>query len=274
MFRFRKLYMDLVDPSGRVCIAYAAELRTLGLRRRFGGIELYSPGGEREVHRAIEVRWTSSGDELEIQGRFTDGWFSIRHRATPCGWNPEGEACNGLSWRVLGARANAVAKLERCGAARELVGLGYADWVELTKPARFLGLSRVEWGRFHLPDTTFVFSRIHTARGNSWQRALAIQANECNETTEVTIEDNAGLLVCESGENEFVLEAVSVLHDGPVIDTERMPGVLERHLSEFIVGPATERRVVGRTRRSASRSDSPLGWGIAESVRFGHIEAG
>lgn len=261
--------MDLVDASGGVCIAYAAELRTLGLRRRFGGIELYGPSGVREVHRAIDVSSTSEGDGCEIRGDFADGQFSMRHLAVEPGWKPAGApACKGLSWHVLGARARAVVELARGGATRRFAGTGYSDWVELTKPTRFLGLSRLEWGRFHLPDRTFVFSCVRKADGETWQRTLSITGENRLESAQVTLEDTSGSLVCRGSGAELVLSSPRVLHDGPVFDAERLPGTLERRLSELITGPAEERRIVGRTRDSPSKSESSLGWGIAESVRF------
>lgn len=262
--------MDLVDASGGVCIAYAAELRTLGLRRRFGGIEVYGPSGAREVHRAANVSFTCTGDDCEIRGDFADGGFSIRHLVTEAGWKPAGAPpCEGLSWHVLGARAHAVVELTRGGTARTFAGTGYSDWVHLTKPTRLLDLSQLAWGRFHLPDGTFVFSAIRTADGATWQRALSITGKSRLETTEVALEEAPNSLVYRSGSSELVLSSPRVLHDGPVLDAERLPGTLERRLSELVTGPAEERRIVGRTRASSSKSESSLGWGIAESVHFG-----
>jgi hypothetical protein len=271
--------MDLVDADGNVCIAYAASLRTLGLVRHFGGIELYAPNGDREVHRATSVRWSKNEGVIEIRGAFatprspqrgTDGWFLIRHHLTEGGWDPTGDpACRGLAWRVLGARAAAVVELTRNGSAKHFSGLGYSDWVDMTRPTRRRGRAKVEWGRFHLPDGTFVYSRIANERGDSWQRALSIRSGHRVETTSVALEGDTASLVCRSERTELVLGPTRVLHDGPVLDAERLPGAFERRMSELMTGPAAERRVVGRARRSVSTSASALGWGIAESVRFG-----
>jgi hypothetical protein len=270
VYRFQKLYMDLVDADGSVCIAYAADLRALGLSQHFGGIELYAPNGVREIHRATRVRWSKTNDSVEIRGDFADGWFLVRHRLTERGWDPAGSpACRGLSWCVLGARATAVVELARNGSAKRLSGTGYSDWVDVTRPTRLLGLAQVEWGRFHLPDGTFVYSRIRNERDETWQRALSIRAGSRIETTLVGLENRERSLVCKSDRTELVFSPTRVLHDGPVFDAERLPGAFERRVSELITGPAAERRVVGRVRRSGSPGSSALGWGIAESVRFG-----
>lgn len=262
--------MDLVDGNGNVCIAYAAKLHALGFTRNLGGIELYRPNGERQVHRATTARWSRDRDSIEIRGAFAQGGFLVRHRLTEGGWEPAGDPISRwLSWRVLGARATAVVELTRNGRTERFSGTGYSDWVEITRPMRLLGVARVEWGRFHLPDGTFVYSRILNERGVSWQRALSIGSGNRSETTSVALEGNATLLVCRSERTELELSLTRVLHDGPVLDAERLPGAFERHVSELITGPATERRVVGRARRSASVGGPDLGWGIAESVRFG-----
>jgi hypothetical protein len=139
---------------------------------------------------------------------------------------------------------------------------------------RLLGVAGVEWGRFHLPDSTFVYNRILNEQGQSWQRALSIASGNRTETPSVALEEDATSLVCRSERTEVVLSSTRVLHDGPVLDAERLPGAFERHVSGLVTGPATERRVVGRARRSTSVGGSELGWGIAETVRFGAAAAG
>ena len=270
MYRFQKLYMDLVDADGNVCIAYAASLDTLGFVRHFGGIELYAPNGAREIHRATAIRWSAEQGVIEIRGAFTDGSLLVRHHVTEAGWDPTGDpVCRGLSWRVLGARAAAVVELTRNGSAKHFSGIGYSDWVDMRRPTRWLDLAKVEWGRFHVPDGTFVYSRIANEHGESWQRALSIRSGNRIETTSVTLEGDAASLVCRSERTELVLSPTRVLHDGPVLDAQRLPGAFERRMSELMTGPAAERRVVGRARRSATTGGSALGWGIAESVSFG-----
>jgi hypothetical protein len=262
--------MDLVDGHGNVCIAYAAELRVLGLRFGFGGIELYSPSGARAIHRASDVIWSMTSDACEIRGSFADGAFALRHRPTESGWDPGGApACRGVSWRVLAARASAEAEVRRNGAPRHFSGTGYSDWVALERAPRWLGLSQVEWGRFHLPDGTFVYNRIRTERGATWQRALSIQAGKRVETASVALESDASSFVCRSERIEIALSSSRTLHDGPVLDSERLPSAFERRIGELVTGPARERRLVGRARRTTSPAEDSLGWGIVEAVRFG-----
>jgi hypothetical protein len=91
VYRFQKLYMDLVDADGNVCITYAAELHALGFSRNLGGVELYRPNGDRQVHRATSARWSRDRDSVELRGSFDQGEFLVRHCLTEGGWEPAGD---------------------------------------------------------------------------------------------------------------------------------------------------------------------------------------
>jgi len=275
MFRFRKLYVDLVTADGTVCVAYLARLHVLGVRTTHAGVEIYGADGKREVirARALSHRLDAARGEIVLSLDVPGGPFVLTQGAVHGPWAPSGPSpCRGLSWRVLAARTAAHARW--LGAeGRELHGLGYADWVEIERPTRLLRLSRLRWGRVHLPDATVVFNAVHLRSGESWQRSACWSAGGPIESTGLSMAFHAGQLDLAWRGRRVRIEPVRTLHAGEPIDPSRFPGAIERLVSNAITGPAEEERCLGRA-RWLEESSAAHGWALHETVRFGAAASG
>jgi hypothetical protein len=197
-FRFQKLYADLVAEDGTVCITYLAWLEVLGSRRTFAGLELYSPDGKREVFRArprsYVVDDTGIAVELDVRG----GTFRLRQKSLHCGWLPSGASAHpAIDWSVLTARAKSVGDLCVDASRSQWQGIGYADLVELRRPARTLGLDLLQWGRLHLDDETIVFNSVRLRSGEQWKRVALCSAARARERCDFALShvDGATMLM-------------------------------------------------------------------------------
>jgi hypothetical protein len=267
-FRCSKLYADLVTADGTVCVAYLAWLDAWGLRRAFAGVELYWPGGRREILQArpqAEHDAFASGD-LRLSFDVPGGPFELEYATVHGAWTPDGEPPGGaLRWGVKVARAEAVARWRGDRARPELRGIGYADWVEMDCPPRRLGLRLLRWGRVHGPDATLVFNAVDFRSGRSWRRAARWSGGERADWSAFGIEGAPAEVVDLPGSpGALAIDKGRPLHVGDAIDRGRFPGALARMVSSAVTGPAAEQRSLDRARWSDGAS-----WALHEAVRFG-----
>lgn len=264
-FRFRKLYADLVADDGTVLIAYATWTVLGRFRTRRGGIELYAADGQRMVSHAGGPPEVAHGVDgaVEMRLRLPSGAFVLRLGMEHGGWRPVGAApADGLDWWVEVARARAEARWLN-GSRAPLTGIGYADWVELGRPPRRLGLRTLRWGRVHAGDETVVFNALELT-GGVWQRAARWRGgrlvDEC-DSVQVRREDDTAVLVrLGDGRWKRLLTTERVLHAGAALDGDRFPRATERVVTRLLSGSIEETRCLARV---------PGGWGLHESVRFG-----
>ena len=169
-FRFEKLYADLVTDDGTVCVAYIAWLDVLGARSSHAGFELYA----RRASRVVRAKnWTLRADNetSSSSSKFRAVRLSF-DRAPRTGRGFLGPSAHpSLRWSVRSARAAADAQWNGDPKRPRLRGIGYADWVELKRPTRSLGLQHLRWGRMHLPDKTVVFNEVRFRSGTASGRA-------------------------------------------------------------------------------------------------------
>jgi hypothetical protein len=267
-FRFRKLYADLVAGDGTVCIAYLAWLDVWGVETRFAGLELYTPDGHRKVVRARPHRHLVDGARVEIELELPDGRFVLRGRSRLGAWQPCGDHVDAaLDWSVLAARTESAATLGSGRDSRFLFGVGYADWVELRRPPRALGLDLVQWGRVHLGDETVVFNAVRMRSGHTWKRAAHWSSAGLRESMDFgPPTGHRGMLSLPWQDvGSLVLGPARTLHAGNPIDSLRFPGTVERAISAWIAGPAIEERRVAQVHRDGTGP----GWAVHETVQFG-----
>jgi hypothetical protein len=263
MFRYRKLYTDLVTESGSVCVGYVSWLRILGFELVSGGYEWYPAGGERIVRRAQGPITASFADPRSIDICFaaSQGPFRLSLRSPSAMANNDTQHLTPhLSWRIVTARADARAFGLPGG---EHAGSGYADYVEMTRPPRSLGLKMVEWGRGHGAADSFVFTRATFVDGKVFRFALS--SGKCSPRLELVRSQEAelGLRLAEA---EITLRNERVLHSGGALDAERFPDRTERAFSRLCSGPIHETRWLGRARFPGGHT----GLALHEQVLVGH----
>jgi hypothetical protein len=252
LFRFEKLYADLVSADGTVCVAYVTRLDILDWHREWAGLERYDPDGSRTVRRARGVVVSRSDRELRITLDLPSGLFLLQQEIRSGSWQPSGPPPSPhVSWAVEVGRAHARATWYEGGAARSLTGCGYADRVVLDRPPRALGLSHLRWGRAHLPESTVVWNALTPREGPAWQRSMCWRDGE-------------------NGRESLALPALPlrrerVLHEGRALDPSRFPSRGERWLTRLLSGEVVEQRQL-------SRVDGG-GWALHECVTFGRHAA-
>jgi hypothetical protein len=256
-FRFEKLYADLVTPEGAVCIAYIAHLDAWGLASAHAGLEIYWPDGRREVVHGrpfTDPKCLDYARAIELRFDVPGGPFVLRYRVIHGAWAPPGEpTADGLRWSVKVARAEAEGRWMNDPARPVLRGTGYADWVEIDRPLRAIGLRRVRWGRVHFPDSTLVFDAVDLRGGRTWQRAARWSS------------DTAVDVPCPP---PLDFHPVRALHVGDAIDAARFPRTLDRAVSIAMTGAAVEERRLDRARDHDSTGGGEA-WALHEEVRFG-----
>ena len=268
-YRFQKLYADLIAEDNTVCIAYMAETRLFGSVYPHAGLELYRPDGRREVFHA--TCWRDAPPRLnrlhfDVPGGPFVYDFDVEHGA----WTPPASLADGLDWSVRFARAEAEARWLGNPARPHLRGIGYADWVDLRRLPRRLGLRRLDWGRIHWPNqTTFLFNAIHfrdspTAYRTAWWSPGGFFASE-HHFAVIEATDAMHLMLPDE---VITLRPVRVLHQGPALDPTRFPHRLERLVARATAGPVRETRWLSRAEGSSLPS-SEAGWAIHERVYFG-----
>ncbi len=281
-FCFRKLYADLVTEDGTVCITYLAWVEAWGLRSAFGGVELYSPAGTREVLRARPPAAlpVPGGDGLPVELRleFPDGAFTLLYEPVHPPWTPVGAApLPGLDWSVRVPRGTVRGRWSGALARPDLTGTGYVDWVELRRPTRWLGVRELEWGRVHLPESTLIFTGVRSRSDAWWRRVahwpdLGYGAPLVMDDFDRADRENAVRIAFPRQDGpvlpDFVLQPERVLHGGSAIDPARSPGFFERLAFRLVTGPSDETRWISRA-RLAEGADTIAGVALHEVVRFG-----
>lgn len=266
-YEFRKLYADVVDDSGRVAVLYLTYVRLAGVWSGRASVELYTPDGQRTLMHATEpaalIDTNAALTDIPSEVSLPNGVFRLELEPALGAWQPaRPPPADALHWHVMAARTGALARWP----GGELSGVGYVDWVHITKPTRLLGLHELLWGRAHLPDRTVVFEHLTTVGGNQWDVGIEWHLDESAPRKlagPVRLDAGGHGLIPLSGES-LKLTPDRVLHDGDAFDPERVPRVVDRLACEMLGGRTTETRWLGRAH---------LGGVVApclyERVRFG-----
>ena len=275
-FRLRKLYADIVGKDGTLVIAYATEVQAFGLSQAPSGIEYYSANGDRLIQRGLCL---SSVDEILDAGSHKDFAFEVdgdRVELTTqplhCGFSPACPDELGFRWQCLHAKNESTLR-RSSDQPSQLEGIGYIDYVELTRAPRALRLSTLDWGRLHLQGGSIVFTKVTRTRGAEFAAACIWRDDQEKpvQITEFHLEhpDAAPLqlrLQTPQGEVIATLMPERVLHHGGAADNARFPSLVERAFYSLIAGPINESRWLSRVHCDALGN----GWAVHESVRFSH----
>ncbi|HEY6080502.1 MAG TPA: hypothetical protein VIW29_16930 [Polyangiaceae bacterium] len=264
MFRYRKLYTDVVTPSGSVCVGYASWLRCLGYELCSAGYEWYPAGGERRVVRARGKAQVDIGrGEVQLRFQTAGEAFSLTLRAQSEHVEADvQQLTKHLSWQVLLGHARG--RAQGVGGEGELLGAGYADYVEMTRPPRALGLQSVEWGRGHVADESFVFTRARFADGRVFGSALS-NGRVSDQLELVRSPKEDGDLLLRLAQGSVTLRGQRTLHAGSALDGQRFPGLAERAVARLCSGPVHERRWLAH----ASFPSGASSLALHEQVRLG-----
>ncbi len=273
-FRYWKLYADVVTPEGTVAIVYLTRLEVWGWVMDDAGLELYHPDGSREVLRARDAPDPSVFASAPLKSfalGFGDDRLELEYRAALPAWVPPGGLPEPhLKWQVLVPRAAVRARWSPGSRRADLSGEGYADWLELRRPPRRLGLAAVAWGRVHLPAETLVFIHLTLCSGSRWQRAARWTGGEPWATDEFALESAATGLVLRApaaGAGGIILAWGRVLHQGAALDAARFPSYWRRLLARWLAGPIVETRRASPLAGLAGSPDRICA--VHEVVRFG-----
>jgi hypothetical protein len=260
MFRYRKLYVDLVSENGEVCVGYATWLSLGRFELRSAGFERYTPEGERRVERARgPARVTQLPGRVQLAFETVNGPFALElHAAHAVSTEPQPLTPH-LSWQVLAGSAEARLTL---GQGERLSGAGYADYVEMTRPPRALGLRTVEWGRGHVGAEGFVFTRATFRNGSVFASALA-NGQPC-VGWQLHRRADAGVDVELAGVT-LALANERILHEGSALDAARFPQTGERLVARLCSGDVEETRWLAR----ATFASGASAWALHEHVRLG-----
>ncbi len=264
---FRKLYADLVTADGSVCIVYVVWSELLGLRHGSAGYELYTPDGRREVvhSRTVPSLPPTATNEWTLRLEVPGGAFELTQRAARDAVPTQLEL-PGLRWCVRMARCDAEARWLEGPRREALRGVGYADWVELSKSPRALGLSRIDWGRAHVGARSVVWNRLQRAQGSDAMRVLISERE--HEFVHERFDLDAGRVATRVGvtvQPQLSLERSRVLHEGSPFDRQRLPSALLRIAARLLSSPMRETRCISRAVVAGS-ADS--GWALHECVQF------
>lgn len=266
-YEFRKLYADIVDESGSVAVLYLNYVRLAGIWTGRASVELYTPDGQRRLMHATEPAALIGADTAltDIPGEVSlpDGVFRLELEPALGAWQPaRPPPADALHWRVKAARTRARARWP----GGELSGIGYVDWVQITKPTRLLGLDELLWGRAHLPDRTVVFEHLTTVAGDRWDVGIDWRLDEAEPRTlagPVHLDADGHGVIPLSGRS-LELTPDRVLHDGDAFNPERVPRAVDRVACDMLGGRTTETRWLGRARLGAVVAPC-----LYERVRFG-----
>lgn len=275
MPRLRKLYLDLVADDGSVCIAYVASLHVAGLRLAPAGIEHYAPDGTRTIRRGRASLSLETESPAEIPRALR---FDFDGRTCTFDIEPEQKAMipavappPGFTWSVRHAR-NKGRLRGFLDVDHALEGTGYADWVDLTRLPRALGLERLQWGRVHLATGTAIYTWVERAHEPVWRSATWWPRGAPPEALarwSLVTDGNSGATVLGlhvgGRAREIAITPVRALHRGSAVDGTRFPSCIERTISRWVSGPTSENRWLGRAQTHALGD----GWAVYESVRFG-----
>lgn len=266
-YQFRKLYADVLSSDGTLCIVYLSWVNLLGRWYGRSGVELYRADGTRTVHLGGDVPPVERGDldATRIVVSLPKGQLLLRYEPEHEGFSPPLPAvCPSLSWSVLVPRARARLSSADVG---DREGLGYVDWVTLSRPTRLLRFRELTWGRAHLANTTVVFTALDLADGRAW-RAGAVWTKPSRAPVTVshiaTGLDSAGSGQVKVGGAALALRAERVLHAGDAFGPDRVSKPLDRLVVRAIGGRTSETRWLG-----TARLGDDEGHAVYERVHFG-----
>ena len=271
-FRFRKLYADAVLTDGAVVVVYLTWLDWAGIRTRSAAVECYSADGGRAVWHAADVPLPidpDCGAPVRIALTTVAGDFRLEYSNGWPGWSPDG-APQGLCWRVLQPRGEALVTWTGADGTTQSRGVGYVDWVDCRRPPRFLHLHSLAWGRAHWSDAASVYTSVRLASGTRWTRAARWRSGALVDTTaEIELEHAAdGGLVAAAGTATWLrLGRGRALHCGAGLDRERFPRAFERIAARVLTGAVEETR--WRCPVAGSEADRGEASAIHELVYFG-----
>lgn len=267
MYQFRKLYADVLSTDGTLCVVYLWWVNLLGRWYGGSGIELYGTDGTRTVHLGSEVAPVDCGklDATRIVVSLPKGQLLLQYEPEHEGFSPPLPAvCPSLSWSVLVPRARARLTIENVG---DWEGLGYVDWVTLSRPTRFLRFHELTWGRAHLANTTVVFTALDLADRRTWHVGAVWTKRS---RTPVIVSDIATGLDSDGsgqvkvGHATLALHTERVLHAGDAFGPDRVSKPLDRLVVRAIAGRTSERRWLG-----TAELDGDEGRAVYERVYFG-----
>ncbi len=272
MFRFRKLYADVVAGDGSVTVVYLTWLEALGARLAWAGVERYGPDGRRAVYHARPPGWDFDPDAVRhgwhVRLELLDGACELHYSGMLPPWHPAGPPPHdAIEWRVLIPRATVTGRWTGGGADATMTGIGYCDWVELRRPPRLLGMRRLCWGRAHLASETVVFSALRFGSGRTWSRAARWHGRTAPRDPGVSVvsDGTGGVEILMTDAAPVALISARLLHDGSGLDRQRFPSVPVRLLARALTGAMHERRWLAVPARLG---DTGSGWAVHEVVSF------
>ena len=270
-YSFRKVYADVLAPDGTLCVVYLAWVHLLGRWHGRSGAEVYAPDGTRTTHEGEEIAPVARADfdPTRIVVALPRGQLVLQYQAEAEAFSPAPPAaCPSLSWSVLVPRATALIASPDLGRHE---GVGYVDWVALSRPTRLLGLRELRWGRAHLREATIAFTALDFADGREWRSGAVWSApSRAPAPGDVASElDAAGNMRVRIGASVIALRAERLLHQGDAFGKDRVRNPVERLVAHALGGRTRETRWLGTASLGGNQ-----GRAVYERVRFGAAATG
>ena len=217
-FKLSKWYMDCVTESGEVFIGYCAQVqwralvihyssaltrqRDSGTRNRTSTRRCPAPALAGSI-----LRWSSP--RLSVEGT----WEAID---PPCRRTLLATEAGSVEWRCEMPRARAEISLEH---GRQVRGLGYGEFLEMTIAPWELPIDELRWGRF-VSDTdamTWI----------DWSGAHPLTVVVCNGNVSSSAAVSDRLITVDNKRAILRIEEPRVLREGPLARTvlAKIPGV-------------------------------------------------
>ena len=277
-FALRKLYVDVVDEQDTVWIFYFVDLGSLFFRQRLAGVEKYPRSGKPLFRRVSATPvWPDEPKHNEpfyFRMDLAEGPVEFSGIPLHPPWIPAGAPLPlPINWHVVAPR---LAVTLRCpDSSRPLSGVGYADFVNLRRLPRSLGLRHLRWGRAHGREETFAFTSVVPQQGRPWQRAALWRGEGAPlEWDRFSIEERSDGMILQTTDASrqaahcFSLGNERVLRQGDTMDSGRFPHAGERFVYRLIMGPAAESRWAGSAQLDGGELSIHEG-ALHESVDFG-----
>ena len=249
-FRLTKWYLDCIDESGAVCVAYWARLAFRGIAVSYSSV--LHDGITREHLFSIDPP-RLDGDSVSWVAEPLQCSYAMRRRAPGFATTLFDSAEGSAVWRCHMPSADVIVRTP----TRELRGRGYAEVLELTIPPWRLPISELRWGRYNGEDLSLVWIDWKGARplsvvlrnGMSVEGSVSSGSVSADDIT-LSIDDGAVIRAATIGDSVARIPLVRFLAP---------PRILRAEETKW-----SARGTILRDHQIVER-----GWTVHELVRFG-----
>jgi hypothetical protein len=258
-FLLSKWYLDCVADNGDTFIGYSAALHWKTMALHYTNITTKVGNSKTQTKTSLTeksfpninkltIDWSSKA--LNLMGTWTILSEPIQRKLYD---SPEG----GIEWSRLYPRAKADVFF---GKKQHIVGLGYAEQIELTIKPWQLPITELRWGRF--------LSKLDTVVWIDWRGTMPLSLVFYNgrQVNNSVISDDQ--IIINGGDVILTLTEKTELRQGSLVSTvlSMIPGVTAIFPAKILQAHECKWRSRGSLKKDGSLCST--GWAIHEVVRF------